>query len=73
MLHHLLPCSVATEPPTDPDEWVGMPGAKRGLRSLSLDAPGFTICFDAASEVCDAEAGEHQRLRSRDHPSLCCF
>ena len=47
-------CCVRTEPPTDIDEWVAMPGAKRGMRSLSLDAPGFTIVFDAASETSDA-------------------
>ena len=42
---------AATEPPTDVDEWVKMPGAKRDTRSLSLDVPGFTICFDAATDA----------------------
>ena len=48
--------TVRTENPTDADEWVSMPGAKRGLRSLSLDAPGFTVIFDGASELSDADA-----------------
>ena len=47
---------VRTEPPTDVDEWVVIPGAKRGLRSLCIDAPSFSVVFDAASEVNDDKA-----------------
>jgi hypothetical protein len=41
--------TACTEPHGDENEWVRIPGGKRDVRSLAVDVPGFTICFDAAA------------------------
>ena len=59
---------ACTAPPTELDEWVPMPGGKRDMCSLALDVPGFTICFDAASDA-PLDAPEDDEDADADAPS----